>query len=153
MQVQNAPEREEYQQVLTALKGPLDNLPPIVVAIDGRSGVGKTTLGRFLSWRFNVTLLETDLYLERNIGALNYRQDEIQRIIDQRLQGDRPIIVEGMLALDVLYSVDRIPSFYVRVEAHDVEGHTPLDEIWEAYQSRSGARQMPDLRVDLPVLG
>jgi cytidylate kinase len=46
-----------------ALTPIMRGLPGVIVTIDGRDGVGKTTLGRYLAWYFNVTLIETDLFL------------------------------------------------------------------------------------------
>jgi hypothetical protein len=50
---------KEYAPVVDALAPVLHNLPPRIIAIDGRPGCGKTTLGRFLAWWFNVSLMVT----------------------------------------------------------------------------------------------
>jgi hypothetical protein len=52
-----------YLQVINALTPVMRRPRGIIVTIDGRDGVGKTTLGRYLAWHFNVTLIETDLFL------------------------------------------------------------------------------------------
>jgi ABC-type phosphate/phosphonate transport system ATPase subunit len=66
-----------YVPVDEALATLLCGLPGKLVAIDGRDGSGKTTLGRYLAWRFNVTLIESDLFLLDGENRLTHRVDEI----------------------------------------------------------------------------
>src|SRR5687767_1059437 len=91
-----------YQAAVSALIPVLHDLPGRVVAIDGRDGVGKTTLGRYLAWHFNVSLIETDLFLVPGRGRLVYRDDEIGRLIQARLRKPRPVLVEGVGILKML---------------------------------------------------
>ena len=65
----NAQELPQYSDVIRALTPVLHDLPGRLIAIDGRSGVGKTTLGRYLAWRFNISLVESDLFLIPNRGG------------------------------------------------------------------------------------
>src|ERR1700691_3860767 len=89
-------------QVLSALAPILYNLPGKLVAIDGRSGTGKTTLGRYLAWRFNVSLVESDLFLVPSQGTLVYHNEAINRVIARRIEKPRPVIVEGVAVLRLL---------------------------------------------------
>jgi hypothetical protein len=102
---------DEAAQKLAPL---LANLPPKVVAVDGRSGAGKTTLARFLSWYFNSSLVELDLFLAE--GGLVRREADVERIVKFRLGLHLPVIVEGLLILDVLDSIGVKPDYtlYVR---------------------------------------
>ncbi len=127
--------RPQYTDVVKFLAPRLRNLPPILIAIDGWTGVGKTTLGRYLAWRFNVTLLETDLYLRRR-GTLAHRDKEIARLIASRLSegregARRPIIVEGTAVLRLLARIGRQPDFlvYVANSLVDDAGHLTDDLI------------------------
>ena len=56
-------ELPQYKLVMTHLQGKL-------IAIDGLLGVGKTTLGRYLAWRFNISLVGSDLFLIPNQGSI-----------------------------------------------------------------------------------
>ena len=67
-------------------------------------GAGKTTLGRFLAWYFNITLVETDPFLLGD-GTLQRHTDEIDRIVGFRLDQDRPVLVEGVGILDLLKQI------------------------------------------------
>lgn len=92
----------------------------VIVTIDGRDGVGKTTLGRYLAWHFNVTLIETDLFLIPTRDYLIHLDDQINRIIERRITSRRPVIVEGISILQVMQRISRVPDFsiYVTNRAH-----------------------------------
>jgi len=107
---------KEYAPVVAALVPVLYNLPPKIIAIDGRPGSGKTTLGRFLAWWFNVTLIETDLFLFEGEGRYRYRIDEIAHIIDFRLRGQLPVIIEGVAVLRQLSQMDLAVDFLIYVD-------------------------------------
>jgi uridine kinase len=106
----------EYAQVVDALSPVLQNLPPKIIAIDGRPGSGKTPLGRFLAWWFNVSLIETDLFLFEGEGHHRYHAEEIARIINFRMKADLPVIIEGVMILRQLASMNRAPDFLIYVE-------------------------------------
>jgi uridine kinase len=89
----------------------MQGLPGAVVAIDGRDGVGKTTLGRYLAWRFNVTLIETDLFLIPTQDYVIYLDDQINRIIERRITTPLPVIVEGVAMLQLMQRIHRVPDF------------------------------------------
>ncbi len=150
--VQNAPERPEYCSVLKALQPVLFGLPPVIVAIDGRAGVGKTTLGRFLSWRFNVSLLESDLFLVKNQGKFSYRNEDVRGVIQSRLSGDRPIIVEGVVSLSLLATISFTPAFHIRVNCAKATGSSEIEEIWRNYVQELKSTNLKGLVLELPIL-
>lgn len=104
----------EYEIAVKSLTPILFNLPPLLVAIDGRDNDGKTTLGRYLAWHFNVTLLESDLYLLGD-NSLRRRTEEIKRIVDARINRERPIIVEGVGVLQILEDIGRKSDFHLYI--------------------------------------
>jgi KaiC/GvpD/RAD55 family RecA-like ATPase len=59
---------DDYRPVVEALSPVLHGLLGKVVAIDGLPGVGKTEMGRYLAYRFNVSLIEPDLFLRERQG-------------------------------------------------------------------------------------
>ena len=83
-----------YNLATAALTPVLHGLPPVVIAIDGLPGSGKTTLGRYLAWYFNISLVETDLFLIRSQG-FKHRMSDLSEVVSTRLTNERPIIIDG----------------------------------------------------------
>jgi uridine kinase len=138
-----------YSQVVEALTPVLDDLPGRVVAIDGRDGVGKTTLGRHLAWHFNVSLVETDLFLVRGQGRLVYRDEEIARVVRARLDKPRPVIVEGVSVLRLLQRLKVAPDFVVYVRDPSSGGGERLDPELAEYEKTFAPASKANLVVDL----
>lgn len=109
----------DYEPAVEALKPVLHNLPGKIIAIGGLPGVGKTSLGRYLAYRFNVSLIETDLFLLRGRGMTVYREDWINQVISSRIERDetwqRPVIIEGATVLRLLDMIERRPDFFIHV--------------------------------------
>ncbi len=143
----------QYAEVVRLLAPVLCNLPPKIVAIDGWPGVGKTTLGRFLAWRFNVTLLETDLFMIPRQGKLVYHTEEITRIIDTRLRdrtdNGRPIIVEGVAVLRLLAGLQHEPDFMVYVTNTLVVDAGNLKREVTAYDKQFRPRERANLSITI----
>lgn len=150
--VRNAPVRAEYGMVLKALKPVLYNLPAIIVVIDGRVGSGKTTLGRFLAWRFNITLIETDLFMHPNQLNFTYRNDHIAGIIQSRMESDRPVLVEGVVALRGLGDLGLEHAFHVHLICDESEGSSITELEWNKYVAEYQPNAKANLSVCLPPL-
>ena len=148
--IQNAPERPEYAIALNAIKPILHDLPFKVVAVDGKPGSGKTTLCRFLAWRFNISLLETDLFLIRNQGAYVYRVQEIKAIIEHRRCADRPILVEGVVVRKILNQIDVNPDYNIHVICPQSLSR-PLSEYNE-YKQQYDPENSADLVLNIPAI-
>lgn len=148
--VMSAQERPEYADALNELEPILFNLPPKVVAIDGKPGVGKTTLGRFLAWRFNISLIETDLYLHRNQGLYIYREEEIKGVINSRKQSGLPVIVEGIVALRLLDNLNATPDFHIHVICEAASSSIAPD--YPEYLKQFEPTENADLVLNLPKL-
>jgi adenylate kinase family enzyme len=146
----NTTELPQYLQVVDALAPVLHGLPGKLIAIDGRLGSGKTTLGRYLAWRFNVSLVETDLF--RGPGdTLAYRLDEINRVIDARLKRSRPVIVECAVVLRLMAELKRKPHFVIYVSnANSTDTEHFADEI-VAYEARYQPKTKANLTIEVDV--
>lgn len=123
-----------YAQIVKALAPAMRGLPGIIVTIDGRDGVGKTTLGRYLAWHFNVTLIETDLYLIPAEDFLIHLDDQINRIVERRLTMPRPVIVEGVSMLQLMKRINRVPDFAIYVTDPERSGSETMDRRLAEYE-------------------
>jgi uridine kinase len=104
-----------YLLVADALAPTMRGLPGVIVTIDGRDGVGKTTLGRFLAWYFNVTLIETDLFLIPAEDYLIHLDDQVNRIVERRITSNQPVIVEGIAIIQLMKRINRTPDFSIYI--------------------------------------
>ncbi|MEO8674234.1 MAG: hypothetical protein ABI569_01565 [Casimicrobiaceae bacterium] len=123
-----------YAQIVEALAPAMRGLPGVIVTIDGRDGVGKTTLGRYLAWHFNVTLIETDLFLIPAEDYLIHLDDQVNRIIERRLNMPRPVIVEGVSLLQLMKRINRVPDFAIYVTDPERSGSEIMDHRLAAYE-------------------
>lgn len=107
-----------------------------LIVIDGRDGVGKSPLGRRLSWELQVPLIETDLYLkETEIALPEYHIHELSRVINKRLTNNRPVIVEGIFVRRLARELGFIPDYTVHVTCPEVEGSHKWQEHFLAYEA------------------
>ena len=138
-----------FDEAANALAPVLHNLSGKIVAIDGYPGVGKTTLGRFLAWRFNVSLItETDLLLIEGQGRLVHRNDDIARIITYQLGIPSPVIVEGCGVLRLLSQVNRSSDFLVYVTSKDAPG---VDRNFATDLAKYDAEFSPQQRANITI--
>jgi uridine kinase len=124
-----------YSQVVDALTPIMRGFPGVIVTIDGRDGVGKTTLGRYLAWHFNVTLIETDLFLIPTQDHLIHLDDQINRIIERRITSPLPVIVEGVSMLQLMKRINRVAAFSVYVTNPRQSSSRILEQRMSAYEA------------------
>lgn len=142
---------KQFTKAAHSLLSHLHGLPGKLVAVDGRPGVGKTSLARFLAWYFNVSLIETDLLLKQPAltkGALglNYDLGTIRQMIDGRLAKPRPIIVEGVSVLRTLQQLGKAPDVLIYV-SNSCNHSGRLDAMLNRYD----AAFSPSFRADIHV--
>jgi hypothetical protein len=119
---------------------------PLLIAIDGPDGVGKSSLASWLAWQLGMPTVRLDLYLIRNSTPLQWRTDEVARAIDSRLGREYPIIVEGVLGLDVLDQIGRQPDFLAYVRGQG--GHFLSNQL-----NDYSVRQDPVRRAQITLQG
>jgi putative SOS response-associated peptidase YedK len=125
------PGSEELLRRVKAALGP--DREPLLIAIDGRDGVGKSSLASWLAWQLGMPSVHLDLYLIRGSRPLKWMTAEIDRLIQARLNLGRPLIVEGMLVLDVLDQISRAPDFLAYVSG---KGGNMFSKRLDQYQVR-----------------
>jgi hypothetical protein len=86
----------------------------MTIAIDGRNGAGKSSLGRHLSWQLGMPVVETDLWLADMLPVTHWIP-EIRNLILSRHERNRPVIVEGIMILQTLSLANLTPDFLVLI--------------------------------------
>ena len=138
-----------YLEVVDALTGIMRGLPGVIVTIDGRGGVGKTTLGRYLAWHFNVTLIETDLFLIPARDHLFHLDDQINRIIERRIMTPLPVIVEGVSMLQLMKRINRVPDFSIYVTHLQRPSGVIMERRLSEYETMFEPSAIADIVVEL----
>ncbi|MEO8739603.1 MAG: hypothetical protein ABI537_07870 [Casimicrobiaceae bacterium] len=124
-----------YVQVVHALAPIMQGLPGVIVTIDGHGGAGKTTLGRYLAWHFNVTLIETDLFLIPAQDYVIYLDDQINRIVERRVTAPLPVIVEGVAILQLMKRINRVPDFKIYVNSRRQSSSAAMTRRLDDYET------------------
>ncbi len=140
-----------YLQVVDTLWPHLRGSPGVIVTIDGRDGVGKTTLGRYLAWYFNVSLIETDLFLIPALDHFIYLDDQINRIIERRVTSPLPVIVEGVAMLELMKRINRVPDFRLYVTNAQHSGSRLMDHRLSAYEAAYAPGASADMSVRIEL--
>jgi len=138
-----------YATVVDALSPIMRNLPGVIVTIDGRDGVGKTTLGRYLAWHFSVTLIETDLFVIPTKAHPIYLDDQVNRIIERRLSMSRPVIVEGISVLALMSRLNRNPDFSIYVSSSARSRSRAMRRRLSEYEDAFSPGERANLVVEL----
>jgi uridine kinase len=138
-----------YQPLVEALTPVMRGLPGVIVTIDGREGVGKTTLGRYLAWTFNVTLIETDLFLIPTRDYHLHLDDQINRIIERRVTTPLPVIAEGIAILQLMKRIHRTPDFSIYLTRHGHASSKLLERRLSVYEAEFSPAANASIAVEI----
>jgi len=140
-----------YPMIVDALAPVLRARPDAIVTIDGREGVGKTTLGRYLAWTFNVTLVESDLFLIPASDYLIHLDDQVNRIVERRVSTPAPVIAEGIAMLQLMQRIHRVPAFSIWLSRPGHVSSPLLERRLAAYEAQYSPAARASLAVDVPL--
>jgi uridine kinase len=134
------------EKLLEALQKELGpNRKPLLIAIDGADGVGKSSLASWLRWQLGMPALHLDLYLIKDSNPLAWRAGELAHLISSRVDIGRPIIVEGIMILDALDQISRRPDFLVYVRGY---GSQKLSSRIENYRRQRKPEELAKACLD-----
>jgi uridine kinase len=108
------------------------NRLPLLIAIDGADGIGKSSLASWLAWQLGMPAIQLDLYLT-SLQPVQWLTADLRRAISHRLERGCPVIVDGVLVLDAVDQIGRNADFLVYV---DGSGGSRLAPQIAAYRSR-----------------
>jgi uridine kinase len=135
-----------WDELLARIKEALTpNRLPLLIVVDGADGSGKTSLASWLAWQLGAPTVHLDLYLAALEPIVQWRSDDLTRAVSSRLDKRRPVIVEGVLALDALDLIKRKADFLVFVKG--VGGRKMASQI-AAYCLRRNLPQSAQFTID-----
>ncbi len=112
---------------------------PLLIAIDGRDGAGKSSLASWLAWQLSMPAIHLDMLLPGD-DRLAWRMEDLQRLLDARVAVKGPVIVEGILVQDALASVGRGADYVILVEN---EGEPYSDGLMPRIRKYWAERDLP----------
>ena len=116
-----------------------------LIGIDGKDDSGKSTLGRLLAWHLEMPTIETDLFLVPNErDEIVYRYDDMKRLIERRMNDNRPVIVEGIILLEILRNIGLEPDYFIYVTSPASED----SQIWQSNFTEYEAEFAPAENAD-----
>jgi hypothetical protein len=92
------------------------NRAPLLIAIDGADGIGKSSLASWLAWQLGAPAIYLDLYVIKDSNPLRWRGELLCLLHARLVVHAAPLIVEGILVLDALAQIGRKPDFLVYVD-------------------------------------
>jgi uridine kinase len=110
---------------------------PLLIAIDGADGIGKSSLGSWLAWQIGMPAVHLDLFIT-SLQPIQWLTADLKRAVDRRLDRKCPVIVEGVFVLDALDLIGRKADFVVFVKG---ESSSSWAKQLRDYQAR---RSLPD---------
>jgi 2-phosphoglycerate kinase len=121
------------------------NRLPLLIAIDGADGCGKSSLASWLAWQLGMPAVQLDLYLT-SLTPIQWRTDDLGRVVARRIDRGRPLIIDGVLVLDALEQINRKADFLVYLTSGSRDG-TLAPQI-ASYQSRQRVSQRANFTIE-----
>src|ERR1700680_1984225 len=120
---------------------------PLLIAIDGAWGTGKSHLASWLAWQLGIPSIHLDFYLIKDSEPLTWRTDDLALAINTRLGGGfrKPVIVEGILILDALQKISRQPDYLIFIRG---DGGNDLGVRLHEYFARMGSESRAQICID-----
>lgn len=119
---------------------------PLLIVIDGADGSGKSSLASWLAWQLGMPAVQLDLYLT-DLFPMRWLTTDLARVVKHRIDNGRPVILDGVCALDVVDQIKCKADFLIFLRGGS-ERSSLAPQI-AAYRSR----QRPDELADFTLEG
>lgn len=126
---------EQHVELIKFVREHLGEWRKYTISIDGRDGVGKSTLSRLLAWQMEVPAIETDLLIEGNGDLHSFNKDVLKYLIEARHRKNRPVIVEGVLMLKRLKDIGVDADITIYVEDPNEPGSYTWKKLFDDYEA------------------
>jgi hypothetical protein len=136
----------QYEAVSVAVQSALTpQRLPLLIAIDGADGVGKTSLASWLAWQLGMPAIHLDCYLEEG-RPIRFKTPEFARVVESRLGNGRPALVEGILVIDALEQIGKKADFLIFVSGS-------VSKVFASELAEYRNRTQPEERADFVIEG
>lgn len=131
----------EYRSLIPLIKKDLYPWRKYTIAVDGVDGSGKSTLSRFLAWQLGMPVIETDLYIAANGSEPKYHLEDLKKAVAARHNEGRPLIIEGIMVLNILEKINLTPDFLIYVDRDGHTGAITWEEMFGQYQKSYNSKE------------
>ena len=121
------------------------NRLPLLIALDGADGCGKSSLASWLAWQLGMPAVQLDLYLT-SLDPIKWLENELARVVAHRLDGGRPIILDGVCILDAVHRIRRTADFLIFVTG-GYETSSLASQV-AAYRSRRRPDELASFKIE-----
>jgi pantothenate kinase-related protein Tda10 len=118
---------------------------PLLIVIDGADGCGKSSLASWLAWQLGMPAVQLDLYLT-DLHPIGWLSAELTRLVKHRIDNGRPIILDGVCALDAMDQIRRKADFLIFVRGGH-EGSSLAPQIAN-YRSRQRPHELANFSLE-----
>lgn len=127
--------KTDSESIISELKIAVIPWRKLIIAIDGVDDAGKSTFGRLLSWKLGMPLIETDLFLNPELGRFCYRLPDLAKVVAARHTLKRPIILEGIFILRLLEQLQASCDYLIYVDRAGNPGSIEWADNFKEYKS------------------
>jgi hypothetical protein len=122
---------ENVEDVIARSLAALGRWRSFVIVVDGRSGLGKSVFGRYLSFRMEMPLYELDEF-KLDTGIFAHKKN----LFDQLKAKGKPVLAEGLCAAQVLAAGGIKTDWIIRLSYPLFAGPRGFRCECEAYERR-----------------